>query len=254
MRMDGGFLPALHRIDPRTKLTLCVSYCIHLALQDSFAGLLTSSIPVVGTALFVGIPWIRLFRSASKLRWFIAAIVLVNLLTVDGLVLFTLGDVYGTKEGLLQGFGLSLRIILLLWCSQLLVWTTPPTEVVDSMETFLRPLRNLFGNFLMILRVTFNFVPMFVEVAYRLGLGFRARGIDIDSSPIKRLKYLSSAAGPLFTISSRMAEHLATAMEARCYDPSQNRTTYTRLKFGVTDWGVASVSLLLLLATFVLRW
>ena len=233
-------------IDPRARLFVCFAFCAQLVFIDSIEGLIASFVPIFGATLLIGIPLSRLILAARKLRWFILVIVGINLFTIDGVVLFRLGSFIATTEGLVRGSVFSARLVLLLWCSMLVVWTTSPAKILEAIETWVHPLRRRFGGFIMMLTITFNLVPLFIEMAHRVGLSFRARGIDIDSGPLRRLKYLSSAATPLFTASSRMSEHLAVAMESRCYDPSANRTSYVSLKFRAVDWGFAGATLLLI--------
>jgi len=92
------------------------------------------------------------------------------------------------------------------------------------------------GAVVMLVTVTMNLIPALVLQARRLALSFRSRGVDVESGIVKRIRFLSSAALPLFASTSRTATQLATAMESRSYDPSASRTTFIHLRFGINDW------------------
>ena len=75
----------------------------------------------------------------------------------------------------------------------------------------------------------------------------RARGINFNAGNLlTRIKHLVPILIPLFVNSFKRAEELATAMEARGYDPNAPRTHYRQLVWYKND---AWASLALLIVT-----
>jgi energy-coupling factor transport system permease protein len=168
--------------------------------------------------------------------WFILFVVATNVFTQDGTVILEIGGFIGTYEGLVIGAILSAKLILLFWIALLFAQTTPAESILEGIEVLLSPVRNSLGSLIMLVTITFNFIPSLVQLAQRIRLGYLARGIDIETGITRRLRYLSSAQVPLFRRAFRMSDQLALAMEARCYEPSNNRTMYSNLKLQTRDW------------------
>jgi energy-coupling factor transporter transmembrane protein EcfT len=89
---------------------------------------------------------------------------------------------------------------------------------------------------------------MLIQAAHKIKTAQIARGADIESGFFNRVRFAFSATLPLFASAFRSAEHLALAMESRCYDPDAERTRFGDLKMHARDWLV----LFALLGTFTL--
>jgi energy-coupling factor transport system permease protein len=93
----------------------------------------------------------------------------------------------------------------------------------------------------MIVTIALRFLPMLSVEAEHLVKAQASRGADFGRGRMglfKRLYRMMPLLVPLFIASLRRGEHLALAMEARCYTGGQGRTQLIRFRAGPAD-GVA---------------
>lgn len=144
-----------------------------------------------------------------------------------------------TKEGLVSGGLLALRVFALLIASYLYTLTSSPSNIVNGLEGvlgFLSRLRLPIREFIMILTIAFSFLPILVQEAARLAAAQRGRGAASTSRGLlRRSLYLVSVLLPLFLSLYRRAEDLALAMESRCYLPGMKRSKLKPLHVSVVD-------------------
>ncbi len=237
----------LQLLDPRTKFfALILVGAQTFFLRSPWIIVFTAIVVVIGVVLSP-ITIRMLVKQIPRVFWFVLFITIVNTFTVSGKVLFEYGEMYGTYEGLREGLLLSARIVLLLLLSYLFVQTTSITEMLDGTEAMLSPFRRRIGTGTLLLSLTLNFVPLIIQSAQRIKAAQIARGADVDSSFLRQVRFASAAALPLFVSAFRSSQHLAEAMEARCYDATANRTPFSKLKMNVHD----RATLLFLLILFV---
>jgi len=245
MKEQDSRLNQLASLDPRAKLFIVVLFALQILMFDSAEALGACLIIILVKAAAAGISPVRLALHARKVFWFVLFIVGINMLTKSGVVLFRVGDLFGTWEGLIVGIRLSIKVILLYWSALIFVYSTPPERIVAGIETLLFPIRKYSGPLQTVLTITLNFVPSLIQIAQHIRLSYLARGFDIESGLVQRLRYIAAAEMPLFRSAWRMSEHLALAMEARCYDTSQDRTLYPDLTFQTRDTIFVASALLL---------
>lgn len=235
----------LQLIDPRTKFSALVLLGVQcLFLQSSWTIFATAI--TVATAIIVSPITIRmLLKQAKRVIWFVLFTLLINTFTIDGQVLFEIWGMYGTSEGLLQGVFLSTRIVLLLLLSYVFVRTTRMEEMLDGVEAVFSPFGKRFSSLLVMLSLTINFVPLLIQSAQRIKGAQMARGADVDSSFFRQVTFASAAVLPLFVSAFRTSQHLAEAMDARCYSAVSERTPFNRLKMNSRDWILLSALFLI---------
>lgn len=164
-----------------------------------------------------------------------------------------------TREGLLRGGGMALRLFLLVLATSLLSLTTSPILLTDAVEKLLSPFRRLgvpSHELAMVSTIALRFVPTLALETERIMKAQLARGANFDrGGPLARARALVPVLVPLFVSAFRHAEDLAVAMEARCYRGGEGRTRLRELRFTGTDL-VATLAGLAFLAGLVLldRW
>jgi energy-coupling factor transport system permease protein len=87
----------------------------------------------------------------------------------------------------------------------------------------------------MALLLALMFGPMLVEQSRRLTRAALARGADVDSGLPARIRFAAAAAVPLFVSAFRSSDHLAVAMQTRCYDPNTPRTPFRKTQLRTSD-------------------
>jgi energy-coupling factor transport system permease protein len=240
------------QLDPRAKISGIGIVALMPLLHPTPGTIAVGGTGCLIAGALLGIPLLKLIVRTKRVFWFAVTIILLQAATVEGSVVLTTAGFFITQEGLVRGLELSACLVILLWGSTILMWSSPPERLVAAFETWLRPVSRWYGPLIMLLTVTMNLVPGLILRSRSIAFSFRSRGIDIDSGIVPRIRFYFSAAVPLFASSSRQASQLAVAMESRSYDPSTQRTSYVHLKFGVRDWIFLSVAIGISLVAFLM--
>ena len=170
----GQYYPGsscIHRLDPRTKILAVLCYMVMVFLADvpiSY-GILIAFL-VVGAAL-AKLPPGLLLRSIKPL-WIIIVLTLgIHIFADPGEVLWQWKVFSITKEGIIMGVKMSLRLILLLLVSSLMTFTTSPIVLTDGIESLLRPFK-IIGvpahELAMMMTIALRFIPTLLEETDRI--------------------------------------------------------------------------------------
>ena len=164
---------------------------------------------------------------------------IINVLLTKGEVLFEIGPLTITKEGLSQAVFMALRLIFLITGTSLLTLTTSPISLTDGIEKLLSPFKKIglpAHELAMMMTIALRFIPTLLEETDKIMKAQMARGADFESGNIiNRAKNLVPLLVPLFINAFRRADELAIAMEARCYRGGEHRTRLNELKLNRQD-------------------
>ena len=151
---------------------------------------------------------------------------------------------------------LAARLVLLVFCTQLLTLTTSPIALTDGLESLLGPLKKVrfpVHEIAMMMSIALRFIPTLMDEADKIMKAQTARGADFESGNlIQRAKAMVPLLVPLFVSAFRHSADLAMAMEARCYHGGANRTRMHELKYARRD-GVALLAMVAFLALIVVE-
>jgi biotin transport system permease protein len=106
-----------------------------------------------------------------------------------------------------------LRFTILISLAVLITLTTRISDMVDALESGLRPLRVLGVNpakISLMISLAIRFVPLLVDLVREIQAAQRSRGLE---------RSVTAVAVPLIVKTLRMASVLADAIDARGYDP-----------------------------------
>jgi energy-coupling factor transport system permease protein len=164
----------------------------------------------------------RLLRTALLLTLPIAiSVLVVNLFFFPGGrdVLFALGPITATAEGL--GFALETlaRIGAISGAITLFYLTTPPSSLVLDLEH-----RGVSPRVAFVALAAVQTVPALVERAATITAAQRARGLDTEGSLWRRLRGVLPLAGPVLLGSITEVEERTMALEARGFTRPGRRT------------------------------
>ena len=256
----GQYFPGnsfLHRMDPRMKLILCVVYIVLIFLAKSvtaYALLLLFTALVIAVS---GIPVGTVMKSLKPLFFILIFTTILNLFWSGGeTVLLRLGRLTVYLEGVFRAFAMTLRIILLMSGSTvILMYTTSPISLTDAIEQLFAPLSKIglpVHTFAMMMTMALRFIPTLMEETQKIINAQKARGADFETGNLfARAKALVPILIPLFIAQFRRAEELATAMECRSYRGGKGRTRMTVLHFALRDL-FAAIAVAALLAGILL--
>jgi energy-coupling factor transport system permease protein len=239
----GQYFPGdtiIHRLDPRTKLTLTIVYIVALFLVKSWTGYAMMAILLVAIVWSSRIPVKTIFRSMRPIAVVILITAALNLFLTSGDVLFKIWIIKVTREGVITAAQMSLRLIMLITGTFLLTYTTSPLALTDGIEALMNPLKKIHfpaHELAMMMSIALRFIPTLIEETDKIMSAQKARGADFDTGGIlKRAKAMLPILVPLFIGAFRRADELAEAMESRCYHGGEGRTRMKKLGMKSRDW------------------
>lgn len=239
----GQYFPgdsAIHRLDPRTKLLLTIAMIVAVFLCKGFLGYAVLFALILGAAISSGIRLKIMLKALKPILFIIVLTFILNVFfSVSGNVIFSWGFLKITDTGLRTAVFMAIRLMLLVFGTQLLTLTTSPIALTDGLETLLKPLSKIgfpAHELAMMMSIALRFIPTLTEEADKIMKAQKARGADFESGNLAaRAKAMLPLLVPLFVSAFRRADELALAMEARCYRGGGHRTRMRVLKYRRID-------------------
>lgn len=238
----GQYIPGnslIHNFDPRIKILCCLFIIISLFLISQFWGYL-----ILGILLLLGIIIAHIhprfvFKGLRPIIYLILFTLVLHLFMTEGEIIFRLGFLKITREGLINGLFISCRLFTLILTTSLLTFTTSPISLTDGMERLLAYFKFLgipAHEIAMMMTIALRFIPTLLEETEKIMKAQISRGADFDSGNIvHRTKNLIPILVPLFVNAFRRADELAIAMEAKGYRGGEGRTHYRELQINSKD-------------------
>jgi energy-coupling factor transport system permease protein len=226
---------AIHRLDARARLlVLLLMFIVPLEFEHPFPlacffafsismAYLSRSLRVIRFAW----PFMLLIASFSILTWSFLA---------HGETPFIFG---ASREAALYGLGSALKINAILLAGLVLLATTSPEEIVQSVTSLGVPYRLTF-----VFVVALRLVPQFFENVSRVIEAQEARGLKVAKGGlVRRARRFLPLLLPLFLMSLRKAHSLSIALESRGFGAGP-RTFLVPLAFRAADYAVILASVL----------
>lgn len=238
----GQFYPAdsvLHKLDPRVKLIGTFAFLISLFVGKGMIAYAIATIFLAAIIKLSKVPFKMIVKGLRAIIIILLITVSFNLFLTDGEILFQLGFLKVTKEGVSVAFFMALRLIYLVVGASLMTLTTTPNDLTDGLESVLGPLKKIkvpVHEISMMMSIALRFIPILMEETDRIMKAQKARGADFDSGNlIQKAKSMIPLLVPLFISAFRRANDLAMAMEARCYRGGDGRTKMKPLRYEQRD-------------------
>jgi energy-coupling factor transport system permease protein len=211
-----------HRLNPLTKLVAAVATGVGALALGGFVGpAILVAVAVLLPAAMAGV--VRpLLRTTLLLALPIGiSVVIVNVLFFPGGqdVLFRVGPVTATREGLLVAGEVLLRIVAISGAITLYYVTTPPGDLTIDLER-----RGVSPRIAFVANASLQTVPAMVERAAAITAAQRARGLDTEGSVRARLRGIVPIAGPVVLGAIGEVEERTMALEARGFSRPGRRT------------------------------
>ncbi len=257
----GQFFPGnspLHHMDPRVKIIWTLFYVVLLFFVKNYTGFLLYG---VFTAFIIAVSEIRprfVFSGLRPILFLLLFTAALNIFMGGGeTVLFRLGFLTATKEGVYAAGIMMLRLIFLIIGSSMLTFTTSPIVLTDGIEHLLRPFSKIglpAHEIAMMMTIAIRFIPTILEETDKIMKAQTARGADFESGNLlQRAKAMIPLLIPLFISAFRRADELAVAMECRGYHGGEGRTRMHVLKVSSVDIKSIPYAILLVLGVIASR-
>lgn len=238
----GQYFPGdtfIHKLDPRIKILIIMMFIVSLFFIKTFKPYLLILAFILLSVWLSKVPFKLVLKGLKPLMVIIGITFIINVLLTKGEVLFQIGPLTITKEGLSQAVFMALRLIFLITGTSLLTLTTSPIALTDGIEKLLSPFKRIglpAHELAMMMTIALRFIPTLMEETDKIMKAQMARGADFESGNIiNRARNLVPLLVPLFINAFRRADELAIAMEARCYRGGEHRTRLNELKLNHKD-------------------
>lgn len=229
----------IHRLDPRVKIIATLLFIVELFVVNHFIGFAVCAAALGIVVKLSRVPLSFILRGLKPILLIIIFTFCLNIFMIDGRILFQIGFLKVTVEGLLTAVFMGIRLVLLIIGSSLLTLTTKPISLTDGIERLLGPLSHIgvpTHEIAMMMSIALRFIPTLLEETDKIMKAQQARGADFESGNIlERAKALIPILVPLFVSAFRIAQDLAMAMEARCYRGGKGRTRMHEMKLRGKD-------------------
>lgn len=229
----------IHNLDARTKLFATFTYIIMLFLCNNIFMYGVAAIVLAIVISISRVPFSYMVRGLKAIMFLLLIMAFFNVFFTNGKVLFQIGFIKITYQGIIKAFYMSIRFILLILGSSMLTLTTTPNNLTDALERslgFLRAIKVPVHEIAMMMSIALRFIPILMEETDKIIKAQTARGADFETGGlIRRAKAMIPILIPLFISAFRRANDLATAMDARCYHGGSGRTKMFSFKYSQYD-------------------
>lgn len=229
----------IHKLDPRVKLFGTMVLIVLLFMIKNIWGYALFTVFMVTIIKVSKVPFGKLLKGVRGILFILLFSAVLNVFLTPGHVLVEFWIITITKEGLIKGGFIAIRLIYLVICTSIMTLTTTPNDLADGLEKafgFLKVIKFPVHEIAMIMSLALRFIPTLMEETDKITKAQKARGAQFDTGNIlQKAKSLIPILIPLFISSIRRALDLATAMEARCYH-SGERTKMKPLKYVRKDY------------------
>ncbi len=206
----GRYYPGtsfLHGLDPRTKLCGAVLYIIAIFLASSPV---SCALVFLCLCLLIALSKVPLRYIVKGLGSIVAVILFVCLL-----------NILLVKGGAWKAVMVTLRMVELVFMSNLVTLTTKPKALTDGLEKalgwlgfFKVPVHDL----AMTICIALRFIPILATEANQVIDAQKSRGAELGKGNIiKRARALMPVLVPMFVSAFRKADELSVAMDSRLY-------------------------------------
>lgn len=250
----------IHKMDPRAKLLLMISVIVIIFVSQNFYALGLTAFFIIFTALLSRVGIKRYLKNLKAVLPILIFTAIINLFYGDtGRLLVAFWGLEIRTSGLERAAFMGLRIILLIFISSVLTYTTTPNDLTDAIERLLSPLRviglgSAVHTLAMMMTIALRFIPTLIEEAEKIMNAQKARGADLESGNLlQRVKALIPILVPLLISSVRRAYDLAEAMECRCYNGGEGKTRMKQMKLKKVDLVSVIFTVLLIAAVVTLN-
>lgn len=241
----------LHRLNPLTKIILALSIILVSFISAASWTSLALWLIVIVPLSFLGKVSREFFSSALRLILPAAGFIFIMqaLFQPVGetvILQFWLLDI--TQESLLFAFRISTRIAVMISAFTLLLMTTHPSELMSDLTR-----RGLPGQFAYVVISSLQIIPQMQAKAQTIISAQRSRGLDTQSSFLRRVSGILPLVGPLVFGSLVEVEERAIAIEARGFTSTRPKTFLREIPDTSSDRAIRWVLIALVILTLIFR-
>lgn len=263
----------IHRLDARNKILAMIfmMVTIFISYGSTYTNLIMYLILGIIIYSWLAISKISLkqFFKQLKMMWLMMLFIfIINLFSMkEEIPVYWFGNEYyyfvipGINltiyySAIINTLYIVIRLCLMLGLTMILTATTKPMDLTHALEWLMAPLKIIkfpVHEISMTISLALRFIPTLLDETERIMKAQSSRGVDFQDGSLKeKVGAIISLIIPLFVSAFQRSDELASAMEARGYDPSAKRTKYRELKWSKQDTFVMAMVLIILALTITM--
>jgi energy-coupling factor transport system permease protein len=241
----------IHRLNPMTKVVMALSLVLIAFLSLWYW-------TPLALFLFAIIPLSLVGKVAREYWNFMLKVILPTILVLfimqafflpgESRVIFEVWGLEVTELSIQLAFRNVMRIVVMISSFTILLLTTHPSELMSDLTQ-----RGLPGQFAYVVISSLQIIPQMQAKAQTIIAAQRSRGLDTQSSFMRRISGILPLVGPLVFGSLVEVEERAIAIEARGFTSRHPKTFLHQIPDTVTDKVIRWVLAALVLLTILLR-
>ncbi|MDR2462144.1 MAG: energy-coupling factor transporter transmembrane protein EcfT [Mycoplasmataceae bacterium] len=145
-----------------------------------------------------------------------------------------------SSQVFVYSFYITLKIFLIITIITILISSTSLVQLSFAINDVMLPLkifRAPINEWSMVISTALRFVASLLEESKKIMAAQSSRGVDFENGNLfDKIKSLVSLVVPMFSVSFFKASELATAMEARLYNPRYSRSRYRSFSYTFIDF------------------
>jgi len=241
----------LHRLNPLTKIILVLSIIIISFVSPWYWTPQILLLCVIVPLSFVGRVSREFFSTAIRLILPAAGFIFIMqalFQPIGETVILKIWFLDVTQESLAFAFRAATRITVMISAFTLFLMTTHPSELMSDLTR-----RGLPGQFAYVIISTLQIIPQMQAKAQTIIAAQRSRGLDTQSSFLKRAGSIFPLVGPLVFGSLVEVEERAIAIEARGFTSTHAKTSLHEIPDSQAERVIRWMLILLVIASLAFR-
>ena len=147
----------IHKLDPRVKLFGTMVFIVLLFLIENIWGYALFMVFMAAVIKVSKVPFQKLLKGVRGILFILLFSAVLNIFLTPGDVIFDWWIFTVTKEGLIKGGFIAIRLVYLVICTSIMTLTTTPNDLADGLE-------KAFG-FLKIIKFPVHEIAMIMSLA-----------------------------------------------------------------------------------------
>lgn len=239
----------LHRLDARTKVvSLSGIFAVALMFSDPWYLIAPTLLVAMALVSAEALPNLRKMWLLLSLL-FLYCLLLWPLFVTGRTPMVETGALTLTSEAVRYGFGMGLRLDVMVLGGILLLSTTRIEEFTLALQRLGLP-----GPMAFALSLAFRWVPSLIGAAGLIVQAQRARGLDLGARHVlARIRRYPPLIVPLIGHTLRHTRLLAMALESKGFGPGAERHGFLVLRMRLADYGTLAVMVALVCLCLWLR-
>lgn len=239
------FNTIIHRLDPRTKITVFLLTFVAILLYEDPLWMLPVTFLIVLQMLVSG-SW----RNLRRIRYIfivltVSSMILWNLFSNGETPLFWIFEV----ESFIYAIARTMLMLLMISTGMILISTTRNEELVQGMIGMGMPYRVGFA-----ISTALRLVPTIAASTITISQAQRSRGLDLDSGNVlDRIRKFMPLLVPVFLSTIRSTNIFGMALESKGFGAREKRTFYLQLQMRLADYLVLGFYIIFIIVSVYLR-